>query len=372
MSNHYNFKGIEKKWQDRWDAEKSYRASIDKDRPKYYLLEMFPYPSGKLHVGHLRNYTIGDAIGRKKRMDGFNLLHPMGWDAFGMPAENAAIENKTDPDSWTKNNINQMRNEFKKIGASYDWDRELMTADPKYYKWTQSLFAKLFDAGLAYKKKSKVNWCESCHTVLANEQVIDNKCWRCQNIVSTVDRDGWFLRITDFADDLLDGLKKLEHQWPERVLLMQKNWIGKSVGANVFFPVVDSDAKIEVFTTRPDTLFGVTFLALSIEHPAVSSLVNRDSEEFIAFSKTIDSQLNNEKNRGSVTKLGFFTGRYALNPLTGENIPIWIANFVLIEYGLGAIMSVPAHDMRDFEFAKKYDIPINIVIVPNESDNIVD
>ncbi|VAX25541.1 Leucyl-tRNA synthetase [hydrothermal vent metagenome] len=367
MSNIYDYKAIEAKWQERWGKSGVFKVERDKSKKKFYLLEMFPYPSGKLHVGHLRNYAIGDAIARRKRMQGFNVLHPIGWDSFGMPAENAAIANKTHPYKWTSNNIDEMRSQFKMIGISYDWGREIATSHPGYYKWTQWIFAKMFDEGVAYRKKSFVNWCETCATVLANEQVIDGLCWRCDNKVEQQERDGWFLKITDYAEDLLASLKQLEGEWPDRVLTMQKNWIGKSLGAQVDFKI-EGGGDITVFTTRPDTLYGATFMALAPEHPlsrklACGTELEEDVENFIR--KTV-SQNTIERSAEGVEKEGVFTGRYAVNPLNNELIPIWIANFVLIEYGSGAIMSVPAHDQRDFEFARKYDLEIRVVIAPDK------
>ena len=368
MASNYEFKAVEAKWQKQWEESGVYRVERDSARPKFYLLEMFPYPSGKLHVGHLRNYAIGDAIARQKRMQGFNVLHPIGWDSFGMPAENAAIQHKSHPAVWTKNNIDEMRRQFTLMGISYDWDREIATSHPGYYKWTQWIFARMFDEGLAYRKKSFVNWCVQCNTVLANEQVIDGQCWRCDSNVMQQERNGWFLKITDYADELLDGLKELEGSWPERVLTMQKNWIGKSHGAEVKFQIEDGEA-IDVFTTRPDTLYGATFIALAPEHPLCQSLANNSEHEaevqnFIQETVALDAV---DRAAGLVEKKGVFTGRYAINPINGEQVPIWIANFVLIEYGSGAIMSVPAHDQRDYEFAEKYDIPITVVISPDGS-----
>lgn len=367
MSNIYDFKAIEAKWQERWEKSGVFRVSRDKLKKKFYLLEMFPYPSGKLHAGHLRNYAIGDAIARQKRMQGFNVLHPIGWDSFGMPAENAAIANKSHPYKWTLNNINEMRSQFKMIGISYDWEREVATSHPGYYKWSQWIFARMFDEGVAYRKKSFVNWCASCVTVLANEQVIDGLCWRCDNRVEQQERDGWFLKITDYAEDLLEGLKELEGDWPERVLTMQKNWIGKSIGAEVDFKI-KGGGDIKVFTTRPDTLYGATFMALAPEHPLSRKLargtkLEREVEDFV--TKTV-SQNTIERSAEGAEKKGVFTGRYAINPLNNELTPIWIANFVLIEYGSGAIMSVPAHDQRDFEFAKKYNLDIRVVIASDK------
>jgi leucyl-tRNA synthetase len=367
MSEFYDFRAIERKWRDRWEKDKTFAVSADRSKKKFYLLEMFPYPSGKLHVGHLRNYTIGDTIARRRRMEGYNVLHPIGWDAFGMPAENAAIQRKSHPASWTMGNIDEMRRQFKLMGVSYDWDREIATCHPGYYRWTQWIFARMFDEGAAYRKSSSVNWCETCGTVLANEQVIDGACWRCDNGVVLQEREGWFLKITDFAEDLLDGLEELKEGWPERVLTMQKNWIGKSFGAEVVFEI-DGGEPITVFTTRPDTLYGATFMALAPEHPAARSLAaGSELEESVnAFIDETVRQDASFRTDEATEKRGVFTGRYAKNPLNGEMIPIWVANFVLVEYGSGAIMSVPAHDQRDFEFAHKYDIPIRIVIAPEE------
>ncbi|VAX19804.1 Leucyl-tRNA synthetase [hydrothermal vent metagenome] len=365
MSDFYDFKSIEAKWRRLWEESGAFKVKRDPDRKKFYLLEMFPYPSGKLHVGHLRNYTIGEVIARHKRMMGFNVLHPIGWDAFGMPAENAAIQNRTHPAKWTKSNIEEMRRQFRMMGISYDWDREVATCHPGYYKWTQWIFARMFDEGLAYRKKSFVNWCPSCETVLANEQVIGAQCWRCDSKVTQQERDGWFLKITDYAEDLLDGLEELKEGWPERVVTMQKNWIGRSYGAELEFEIEDGGS-ITVFTTRPDTLYGATFMALAPEHPlsrelARGSELEKDVEEFVA---RVARQDTISRSSEGVEKEGVFTGRFARNPLNHELIPIWIANFVLIEYGSGAIMSVPAHDQRDFEFATRYDIPIVEVISP--------
>ncbi|MDH5756783.1 MAG: leucine--tRNA ligase [Nitrospinota bacterium] len=380
MSSHYDFKAIEAKWRDKWRQEKTFRVITDPNRKKFYLLEMFPYPSGKLHVGHLRNYAIGDAIARRKRMDGYNVLHPIGWDSFGMPAENAAIQHKSHPHKWTMGNIEEMRNQFLKMGISYDWDREVATSHPGYYKWTQWIFARMFDEGVAYRKKSFVNWCGPCGTVLANEQVIDGNCWRCDSQVVQQEREGWFLAITKYADDLLGGLQELADGWPERVLTMQENWIGKSFGAEVEFTVEGTGEKLMVFTTRPDTLYGATFMALAPEHPMVRELI-RGTEHELEARAFIDETLNQdatERSAEGTEKKGVFTGRYARNPMNNEKIPIWIANFVLIEYGSGAIMSVPAHDQRDFDFAKKYGLNIRVVIVPGElmekgdTDNLIE
>jgi len=368
MPGFYDFKAIEAKWRQKWRDDGIFHVKRDKSRPKYYLLEMFPYPSGKLHVGHLRNYAIGDAIARRKRMDGFNVLHPIGWDSFGMPAENAAIQHKSHPYLWTRNNIDEMRRQFDLMGISYDWNREVATSHPGYYKWTQWIFARMFDEGKAYQKRSFVNWCGHCHTVLANEQVVEGNCWRCDCKVEQQQRVGWFLKITDYAEDLLTGLGELEGQWPDRVLTMQKNWIGKSYGAQVDFPVRGGGV-LKVFTTRPDTLYGATFMALAPEHPLAMELargteLENDVRDFV---KQAIAQDKTERTADGGEKRGVFTGRYATNPLNNELIPIWVANFVLIEYGSGAIMSVPAHDQRDFEFAIKYDLDIKLVIAPDKN-----
>ncbi len=342
---------IEPKWQQYWEERNLFRTDKDDSRKKFYCLEMFPYPSGKIHMGHVRNYAIGDVIARYKRMQGYNVLHPMGWDSFGMPAENAAIKHNVHPSQWTYENIKYMKGQLKKLGLSYDWSREVATCSPEYYRWNQWFFIKMLEKGLAYRKSSYVNWCHSCATVLANEQVIDTKCWRCDSVVVQKKLEQWFLRITNYAEELLSGCDTLSG-WPEKVVLMQKNWIGKSHGAEVDFRVEGLDQKIRIFTTRPDTLFGATFLCLSPGHPLAEKLVS-DKDEL-------------EKVRlhyGKVDeKVGLFTGTYCINPMTNEKIPVYIANFVLMEYGTGAIMSVPAHDQRDFEFAEKYELPVRQVI----------
>ncbi|MBW2105415.1 MAG: leucine--tRNA ligase [Deltaproteobacteria bacterium] len=340
------------------------------DKKKYYLLEMYPYPSGKIHMGHVRNYAIGDVVARYKRMRGFNVLHPMGWDAFGMPAENAAIENNTHPAKWTYDNIDYMRSQLKRMGFSYDWSRELATCRPEYYRWEQLVFVEMFKKGLAYKKKTYVNWCELCKTVLANEQVVDGCCWRHPDQEVTLkEMDSWFLKITDYTKELLDYCDKLPG-WPEKVLTMQKNWIGESHGAILRFPVVDFDHVIEVFTTRQDTIFGATFLCFAPEHPLIKELIKgmpqeKDVKEFIERILKVDTFM---RTADFTAKEGIFTGRYCLNPATGEQIPIYVANFVLYEYGTGAIMAVPTHDQRDFEFAKKYNLSLRVVIKPEDTD----
>ncbi len=363
----YDFDRIEKKWQKIWDEKDTFRAVTDQEKEKFYCLEMFPYPSGKIHMGHVRNYSIGDVIVRFKKMNGYNVLHPMGWDALGLPAENAAIKNKSHPEDWTLSNIEHMKGQLKRMGFGYDWDRELATCMPDYYRWNQYIFIKMFEKGLVYKKKSEVNWCPECKTVLANEQVVDGGCWRCDSEVQMKKLDQWFLRILDYADELLSSHTELE-KWPEKVLLMQKNWIGKSKGASVKFKVEGTDHEIDIFTTRLDTIFGSTFFAVSVKHPLVGDLIadNPEKDKILDFIKEIEN--DTKSSREKIEKKGMFTGKYAINPFSGEKIPIWLANFVLIEYGSGAIMSVPAHDERDFEFAKKYDIPVRRVIVKDKSE----
>ena len=365
MEKLYVPKDVEQKWQQRWQKTQAFRVTQDSEKPKYYLLEMFPYPSGRIHMGHVRNYAIGDVVARFKRMQGFNVLHPMGWDAFGMPAENAAIEHGTHPAKWTYENIDSMRQQLQRIGLSYDWQREFATCDTDYYRWEQQIFLQMYERGLAYKKGSSVNWCPDCQTVLANEQVEDGSCWRCHNLVEQKELEQWFFKITDYADELLDWTEKLPG-WPERVLAMQRNWIGKSYGCEIEFPVVASDAKVKVFTTRPDTLFGATFMSLAPEHPMAKTLVTDEQQvavdEFVA---KVERQDKIERTSGDLEKLGVFTGSYCVNPLNGNKIPVFLANFVLMDYGTGAVMAVPAHDQRDFEFAKKYELPIQVVIQPD-------
>ena len=372
MDNLYNPTNVEAKWQQIWLETRPFAASMDSEKEKYYVLEMFPYPSGRIHMGHVRNYAIGDVVARFKRMQGFNVLHPMGWDAFGMPAENAAIEHDTHPAKWTHENIDSMRQQLKRIGLSYDWQRELATCNADYYRWEQLVFLKMFEKGLAYKKGSSVNWCEDCQTVLANEQVEDGCCWRCHNLVTPKQLEQWFFKITDYADELLDWTDKLPG-WPERVLAMQRNWIGKSYGCEIDFPIAEHDTKIKVFTTRPDTLFGATFMSLAPEHPLVKELVTAEQEEKVnAFLTTVAGQDNVARTSGDLEKIGIFTGSYCINPLTGEKIPIFLANFVLMGYGTGAVMAVPAHDQRDYEFAKKYQLPISVVIQPEGEELVGD
>ncbi len=364
MQDRYNPQEIESKWQEIWENKQSFRATEDDPRPKYYLLEMFPYPSGQIHMGHVRNYSIGDVIARYKRMRGFNVLHPMGWDAFGLPAENAAIERGDHPAKWTLENISYMRQQLKKMGFSYDWGRELATCDENYYRWEQLFFIEMFKRGLAYKKLSTVNWCDSCDTVLANEQVIEELCWRCDQEVREKKLEQWFFRITDYADELLRDCDKLTG-WPEKVLTMQRNWIGKSLGATIRFPLVEEpEEAITVFTTRQDTVFGATFLSIAPEHPLALELSRgTDQEKEVRqFLNQVRKVKHSHKETHDFEKEGAFTGAYCLNPFTEEPIPIYIANFVLSEYGTGAVMGVPAHDQRDFEFAQIYGLPIQIVI----------
>ncbi|KYH31806.1 leucine--tRNA ligase [Neomoorella mulderi] len=365
MEARYNFKEIEPKWQRRWEASDLYRVTEDSDKPKFYCLEMFPYPSGNLHMGHVRNYSIGDVVARFKRMQGYNVLHPMGWDAFGLPAENAAIHRGIPPAEWTWSNIANMRRQLHAMGISYDWDREVATCHPNYYRWTQWLFLQMYKHGLAYRKKAAVNWCPSCATVLANEQVVDGACERCHTPVIRKDLEQWFFRITDYAERLLSDLQKLPG-WPEKVKIMQENWIGKSTGAEVIFRVEGSDEEIPVFTTRPDTLYGVTYMVLAPEHPLVMKLAagKPQEKEVAGFVQAARYLSDLDRTATEKEKEGVFTGAYAINPVNNERVPIWIANYVLMEYGTGAVMGVPAHDQRDFEFARKYNLPVKVVIQP--------
>ncbi|MCT4606356.1 MAG: leucine--tRNA ligase [Marinisporobacter sp.] len=362
----YDFNVIEKKWQDHWEENKMFET-VEDEKEKYYVLEMFPYPSGKLHMGHVRNYSIGDVIARFKKMKGFNVLHPMGWDSFGLPAENAAIKHGIHPNKWTWENIEEMREQLKELGISYDWDREVATCHQDYYKWTQWIFLEFYKKGLVYKKKYPVNWCPSCETVLANEQVVGGHCERCDSVVGKKDLEQWYFKITDYADTLLQDIETLKG-WPEKVKIMQKNWIGKSVGAEVEFKIDDSDKALNVFTTRPDTIYGVTYMVLAPEHPYVKELTKgtKEEESVKAFVEKLQYLSEVERTATNVEKEGMFIGKYAINPLTGKKIPIYIANYVLMDYGTGAIMAVPAHDERDFEFAKKYEIEIIPVIKPKD------
>ena len=375
----YKPQTIEQKWQERWNSTGAFEVTEDPAKPKFYCLEMFAYPSGHAHVGHVRNYLIGDVVARMKRMRGFNVLHPFGWDAFGLPAENAAIKNGTHPETWTLENIAHMKGQLQRLGISYAWEREIATCLPDYYKWNQWIFLKMLERGLAYRKRSTVNWCPSCNTVLANEQVVDGGCWRCGTPVTTRDLEQWFFKITHYADELLNGMSELE-EWPEKVLTMQRNWVGRSEGARVRFKLSEpstldpsASAKapadtrlsdIEVFTTRIDTIFGANFIVLAPEHPLVQQFADAsgDPAGFRARAAKFTSQDRSARMTGEVEKEGFDTGRTAINPFTGKPIPIWVANFVLIDYGTGAVMGVPGHDQRDFEFARKYSLPVTIVV----------
>ncbi|MDD5506088.1 MAG: leucine--tRNA ligase [Candidatus Omnitrophica bacterium] len=360
---HYDFKKIEKKWQNIWQKSKAFRAQINPAKKKFYLLEMFPYPSGKIHMGHVRNYTIGDVASRFKTLEGFNVLHPMGFDAFGQPAENAAIKNKTKPDAWTHKCIHEMEDELRKMGFSYDWEREISTCDSSYYKWNQWIFLKMFEKGLAYKKASNVNWCPSCQTTLANEEVIEGGCWRCHAKVEQKDLEQWYLKITAYKERLLEDLKQL-NEWPERVLSMQANWIGKSQGVEIYFKVKSADKVIPVFTTRVDTIFGATYIVLAPEHPLVKELIKGKPQESEAlrFIEKVSRESKVVRASSDVKKEGVFTGAFAVNPVNNEEVPVWIADYVLMEYGTGAIMAVPTHDQRDFLFAKEHSLPMRIVI----------
>ena len=371
----YDAQRIEQKWNERWQNDPSlYAAEPNTAKPKYYVLEMLPYPSGALHMGHVRNYSIGDALARYMWMNGYNVLHPMGWDSFGLPAENAAIKNNTPPRQWTLANIAAMKKQMKRLGFAYDWSREVTTCLPDYYRWNQWFFLKLYEAGLAYRKKSKVNWCPQCATVLANEQVVGGMCWRHEDTpVVQRELEQWFLRITKYADQLLRDLDKLQG-WPEKVRIMQQNWIGRSEGTLVDFDlggtVGPAGSTITVFTTRVDTIYGATSVQLAPEHPIVSDMISRDAALRTQVEELIAEQRRAKEagDIGNIDKHGVFTGRYAKNPYNGDAVPVWVANYILMDYGTGAIMSVPAHDERDYEFAKKYKLPIRLVILPASSD----
>jgi len=364
MQERYLFNEIEPKWQKRWLEQKVDKTEENPNKQKFYALAMFPYPSGNLHMGHVRNYSIVDVIARFKRMQGFNVLHPIGWDAFGLPAENAAIKNQTPPAEWTWENIANMKRQLQEMGISYDWDREIATCHPDYYKWTQWIFLELFKHGLAYKKKAAVNWCPSCATVLANEQVVEGHCERCDAAVTKKDLEQWFFKITAYSEQLLNDLEKLDG-WPEKVKTMQRNWIGRSEGTLATFKVEGTDDPIPVFTTRVDTIYGVSYVVLAPEHPLVAKLVQGTEYEQDVFSFVKKMQGLNELARTSaeVEKEGMFIGHYCINPLSGAKVPIWIANYVLLDYGTGAVMGVPGHDERDFAFASKYNLPIIRVIL---------
>ena len=367
---------IEIKWQEEWDRNNAFEPSEDKSLPKKYILSMFPYPSGKIHMGHVRNYTIGDALARYYRKVGYNVLHPIGWDSFGMPAENAAIKHGVHPKKWTYENIDYMRKELKRLGLSFSKTREFATSDPEYTRWEQEFIIKMYENGLLERRTQKVNWCESCHTVLANEQVIEGKCWRCDNEIEIKELPGWYIKITKYAEELLKDMEKIKDGWPERVLTMQKNWIGKSEGLKFKFSLSDESKKklknkfdgYEVFTTRPDTIYGVTYSALAPEHPIVdfmleNKLLDEETEKKVRHIRSILP-----KDRQAMEKEGVYLGIDVIHPLTKEKIPVWLANFVLVEYGSGAVMAVPAHDERDFEFAKKYNLPIKWVIKPENKE----
>lgn len=367
MNDRYDFKTIETKWQKIWEDEQAFKTTEDKSKEKFYVLEMFPYPSGKLHMGHVRNYSIGDVLARFKKMAGYNVLHPMGYDSFGLPAENAAIQNNVEPAKWTYENMDEMDTQLKSMGLSYDWDRKVATCKPDYYRWMQWIFIQFYKKGLAYKKDNPVNWCPSCQTVLANEQVVDGKCERCHTEVTKKNLSQWYLKITDYADRLLDNLDTLEG-WPDKVKTMQRNWIGKSYGANINFKIKDSDKVLEVFTTRADTLFGATYMVLSPEHPYVDELVKglENESEVKDYQEKVRHMSDIERTSTTNEKTGVFTGRYAINPVNNKEIPIYISDYVLMGYGTGAIMAVPAHDQRDFDFATKFGLEIIPVVDPED------
>jgi leucyl-tRNA synthetase len=370
----YDPQKIEARWQKRWAEARVFETEADPSKRKYYVLEMLPYPSGTMHMGHMRNYTIGDVVARVKRMRGFNVLHPMGWDAFGLPAENAAIKNNTHPRIWTNNNIAQFQKVLRRFGFSYDWRREISTCEPEYYRWNQWFFLRMLEKGLAYRKKSRVNWCPKCSTVLANEQVVNGFCWRHEDtMVETRELEQWFLKTTTYSDQLLNDLKTLEGGWPERVILMQQNWIGKSQGAKLKFAVAGAAGAgpIEIFTTRIDTIYGATAIILAPAHPLATKLLEGSPTRAEAEPKLAKMRQTSVKTEDLATleKEGFFTGRYAVNPFNEEKIPIWVGNFVLMEYGTGAIMAVPAHDQRDLEFCQKYKLPVRVVVQPKEVES---
>jgi len=368
--NRYNFKTVESKWQQIWEEKQSFKSEKNQKKKKFYCLEMFPYPSGKIHMGHVRNYTIGDVLARYKLLQGYNVLHPMGWDSFGMPAENAAKQNSLNPKDWTEQNINVMKNQLKKLGLSIDWDREISTCSPEYYKHQQKLFLELYDKGLVYRKESYVNWDPVDKTVLANEQVIDGKGWRSGAVVERKKLNQWFFKISHFSEELLNDLDQL-NEWPEKVKIMQKNWIGKSFGCEIDFKIEGSEKvkEIKCYTTRPDTLFGFSFLALSVDHPVAKYYEKQD--KFIKFKEECSKTGTTEESIAQADKIGFKTDLLAINPLD-ENIkvPVYFANFVLMDYGFGAVFGCPAHDQRDFDFAKKYNLEIKTVVKPtNENDS---
>src|SRR3989338_6399037 len=362
---------IAKKWQKKWEEKEIFRVKEDPKKKKFFALEMFPYPSNKLHMGHLRNYSIGDALARYKRMQGFNVLYPMGYDAFGLPAENAAIQHGIQPDKWTLTNIGTIRQQQKEMGFSYDWSKEVITCKENYYKWNQWIFLKFYEKGLAYKKKAAVNWCPSCNTVLANEQVEDGRCWRCHNEVTEKMLEQWFFKITNYADELLDDIEKLEH-WPERVKTMQKNWIDRKEWIDIDYEIEGTDKKVAVATTRPDTNFGATFIVIAPEHPLLSKESNLISPKY---RKIVDEYIEKSKKetveervKGGIKKTGAFTGLYCINNLTKKGMPVWVADFVLMSVGTGIVVGVPGHDIRDFDFAKEFKLPIVRVVVGPDGD----
>lgn len=365
----YDFKEVEAKWQGKWENENIFKTENKVDgKENYYVLEMLPYPSGKLHVGHARNYTIGDVIARYKRMKGYNVLHPMGWDSFGLPAENAAIQHGAHPAIWTKSNIENMRRQLKKLGFSYDWEREIASYTPEYYRWNQWIFKRLYEKGLIYKKKSLVNWCPECNTVLANEQVEDGMCWRhSKTPVIQKELEQWFFKITDYADELLEGHKEIKDGWPEKVLTMQKNWIGKSYGTEIVFTVAETGEALPMFTTRIDTIFGVSYCVVAPEHPIVDEILKVNPEIKTAVQEMKNTDLIERSAEGR-EKRGVFTGWHVINPVTKEKVQLWIADYVLMNYGTGAVMAVPTHDDRDFAFAKKYNLPLKVVINPVDKE----
>jgi leucyl-tRNA synthetase len=369
MAEDFNLREIEKKWQKFWEEKNLYKTKEFPSR-KYYVLEMFPYTSGDLHMGHLKNYVIGDVVSRVRMMEGYDVLHPIGWDAFGLPAENAAIKHGIHPKTWTYNNIENFRKTFKMLGISYDWDKELATCDPDYYKWTQWLFLLLYKKGLAYRKNEFVNWCPNCKTVLANEQVVEGKCERCKTPVVKKQLEQWFFKITDYAERLLEDLELLKGRWPENVIKQQENWIGRSYGTKIVFKYEKDGTEIPVFTTRADTLFGVTFITVAPEHELVKKFIQDSpyAREILEYVEKAVQKSDVEREFGAKEKTGVFTGLYAIHPFTGEKIPIWVGDYVLAHYGTGVVMGVPAHDQRDFEFAKKNNLPIKIVIKPVDGE----
>ena len=369
IENFYAFQEFEPKWQRAWADAGLFRAQGDGTRPRYYVLEMFPYPSGKLHMGHVRVYTIGDAVARMRRMQGYDVLHPMGFDSFGLPAENAAIKNNVQPSDWTERCIEHMRGQFVRLGVSYDWDREVSTCRPDYYRWNQWLFIRMWEKGLVERRQAAVNWCPKCHTVLANEQVINGRCWRHEDTeVQIKPLEQWFLKITRYAEELLRDLDERLGEWPNLVTAQQRNWIGRSEGALVRFKVKETGEELPIFTTRPDTLFGVTFMSIAPEHPKIQEWVKGrpNEQEVLSFINRIVHEGQASRIDEAAEKKGMALGLHAINPVNGREVPIYIANIVLMEYGTGAVMAVPAHDQRDFEFARKYGIPIEVVIQPRD------